>query len=655
MAVLDVIQHSFSRGVISPELQNRTDLEFYAKSLSKAKNVIIMPEGSLRNRWGTSFIDSLPEGEVYSTNYKYTEYENYLIIFIGTNIYVYLDDVLKATVASPYSETMIANRMVQGLSTIEGLVITGDGSVPVKALKRGATSSDWTISDFVFKHPPSYDFKLNYHGRSITLSEVNVGKNATLYIDEDIFDSNYVGGMFIGQGDKDLDNEGMAYIYEYTDSRHVNVHITSEFSGAFSTGVDGTYCIITEKAFNSIYGYPTTVGYFESRVYFGGTPSLPSYMWGSKTNSVSSFGAGAGLSTDPVGGRLADHRFIHHINGNITLQVLTDESEYATILGNGEAIDPSDFSVRKMDNFGCSRVNTTSIDRQTFFVRSDGAGIGAFGLDTGNGTSSSVPISLFSSNLINNPVCLASFKGKKLANSNYVFIVNSDGTLAIYQTLQIERISAFVSADISNQNAEYKSVVTVGSDLYFVVERTISGTKHNYLEKADFDINLDCTKSSSYASPTTVITGLSYLEGIEVTVKGDGYLQSNQTVSGGQITLDKAATEVEIGLWSPGEIELLPFSANLQSGNNLYEKRRVTELVVDYFDTAPSTLEINGENFPEYKFHGSLPYDPLSELQETGFFSASNVTGWGERNKITIEQISPFNFTIIGVCAKLGV
>ena len=53
------LQSSFASGELSPLLLGRTDLDQYYKGVQSAENVVIVPQGGLKRRPGTEFIDSI--------------------------------------------------------------------------------------------------------------------------------------------------------------------------------------------------------------------------------------------------------------------------------------------------------------------------------------------------------------------------------------------------------------------------------------------------------------------------------------------------------------------------------------------------------------------------------------------------------------------
>jgi len=57
MAKSRFIQTSFSSGVLSPLIKGRTDLDQYYKGLTSGKNVVLIPQGGLKRRPGTKYIN----------------------------------------------------------------------------------------------------------------------------------------------------------------------------------------------------------------------------------------------------------------------------------------------------------------------------------------------------------------------------------------------------------------------------------------------------------------------------------------------------------------------------------------------------------------------------------------------------------------------
>jgi len=58
MAKSRFIQSTFVSGALSPLLKGRIDLQQYYQGAETAKNVVIVPQGGLKRRAGTQYIDT---------------------------------------------------------------------------------------------------------------------------------------------------------------------------------------------------------------------------------------------------------------------------------------------------------------------------------------------------------------------------------------------------------------------------------------------------------------------------------------------------------------------------------------------------------------------------------------------------------------------
>ena len=60
-------QTSFASGELSPLLKGRTDLEQYYQGAQQAEGVVIVPQGGVKRRPGTQFIDVALRGNTRQT------------------------------------------------------------------------------------------------------------------------------------------------------------------------------------------------------------------------------------------------------------------------------------------------------------------------------------------------------------------------------------------------------------------------------------------------------------------------------------------------------------------------------------------------------------------------------------------------------------
>ena len=124
--------------------------------------------------------------------------------------------------------------------------------------------------------------------------------------------------------------------------------------------------------------------------------------------------------------------------------------------------------------------------------------------------------SVLASHLINQPVDMVLLAGTASDDANWLFIVNSDGSASILNTLRSQDINGFTRWSTSGQ---IKSVNVVDDELYMVVERSIDGSTKQFVERWDFNYLLDCSVKNTRTGSD--VTGLEHLNGEEVSVLVD--------------------------------------------------------------------------------------------------------------------------------------
>ena len=142
---LYMLQPSFAAGEISPDVASRIDLDKYQSALLQAENVFIRPYGSAYRRPGTEHMADIAGGNVRLKEFAVDADESYLLVFRENYIYVYKDDVLKATISSPFTENEL--HKLRFAQSADVMFITS-GTHPVQVLTRHGDTS-WTMADFI--------------------------------------------------------------------------------------------------------------------------------------------------------------------------------------------------------------------------------------------------------------------------------------------------------------------------------------------------------------------------------------------------------------------------------------------------------------------------------------------------------------------------
>jgi len=189
-----------------------------------------------------------------------------------------------------------------------------------------------------------------------------------------------------------------------------------------------------------------------------------------------------------------------------------------------------------------------------------------------------------------------------------------------------------------------------GSDhVWVVVRRTINGATKRYIERMDADLNTDSTITGANPAGATVWTGLDHLEGKTVDVVADGVALNTQVVTGGQITIERAAYAVEIGLhYKTTVVTLTPEIAGAE-GTIQAAALRSSRVILRFLDTVGCKL--NGDPIPFRQFGAGV-----LDSAVTPFTGDMDVTSLGFAKglaELTIEQDQPYPWHLLAVIRTL--
>jgi hypothetical protein len=372
-------------------------------------------------------------------------------------------------------------------------------------------------------------------------------------------------------------------------------------------------------------------------------------MFMSQTEDFFDFDIGTGLPSEAIISTIsnASLNIINHVVSNRSLQVFTSSGEFAAAEYDGSPLEPTNNSIRLQSKNGSSDVEPIELDNATFYIRKGGKAVMAFIINENSQVYESLEVSVLSPQLIKNPVSSAVLAGSTEESANFIFIVNDDGTLACYQTLREQDVSAWTGW---STDGSFEEITNVEEDVYLVVERVIEGSNKLYIEQLDRTVYTDSAFTNTYGMPTRTITGLGHLEGKEVQIRGDGFVLTPQTVVNGEIELSEDEPEVstvEVGLnFTPQLIPNPPVI--IASGNNFsYNILRINKAYIHYYESLG--IYVNGkEEIPYLEFVDTDQPTVKSGIKELVLL------GWDRLPDIEITQKVPLPMTILAVGAEVS-
>lgn len=116
-----------------------------------------------------------------------------------------------------------------------------------------------------------------------------------------------------------------------------------------------------------------------------------------------------------------------------------------------------------------------------------------------------------------------------------------------------------------------------------------------YIDFSDYT-QIKATGNNTIAKNVTVISGLDHLEAESVTILADGGQLASETVSGGEITLDRESSVVHIGLGYDCDIEILPPEIEIKTGTSQALTKRVSSVTLRLHKTVGGSLGPDEDN-----------------------------------------------------------
>lgn len=649
------IQTNFSTGELDPLLRSRIDLAQYNNALAKATNVVVQPQGGIRRRPGLKHIAELPNtaaNGVRLVPFEFSVDDSYMLCFVNERMYVFKDGVQITAInggANPYLTTTITSAMLSQLNwtqSADTMFIVHPDLAPVK-LVRGGSDSSWTISTYTFSSIPKYAFTLTVTTpTSGHLTPSAVSGNVTLTSQNSAFSAGSVGQYINAYP------QGRARIIQYISNTSVKAVTEYPFFDT-SNIAQGSWEIESgyEDVWSSGKGWPRTVTFHEGRLYFGGSKSRPSTIWGSKIGIFDEFMPTEAFDDDAVEATLDTSSLnviVDMISGR-DLQVFTTGAEFYVPQSGTDPITPLTLTFKGVSRNGIKPgTRVQSLESGTVYIQRQGKSINEFLFSDTQLTYVTQRISLLSGHLLKSPTRMSLRRATSTDEGDLLLMVNdTDGTMAAFSIMRSQQITApseFIT------DGSFKDVSVDVTDIYAVVKRTFNSTDKYFVELFSFDRFTDCAFIGGSAGG--VGSGLPHI-GKSLNVICDGVPQGNETVSaGGAVTFDReSTTSYEVGLPFTVYAKTMPVEVKLQTGTRIGFKKRIVEINA-LVDTTQH-LALNQNPVPFRTFDNPLLDDP--EPTFTGSKRVNGVLGYSREASIEISQSLPLKMTLLGLEYKIAV
>ena len=433
-----------------------------------------------------------------------------------------------------------------------------------------------------------------------------------------------------------------------------------------------------ENAWSATRGYPSTVTFYQGRMYFGGLRSQQESILGSWVNDILNFDTAQGLDDQAIYATLSGAALnaVTALFPGRSLCVFTTGGEFRFVNDNATPITPTSFPTNQTQ-YGTAQIKPVMIDGNIIFVQRNLNSIRDFQFDYTQDQFNSLGLSSFASNLVYNVQDLAVWNGSLSEEINLVLVCNGvnpntnsltnpnpypNGTLGVYNTRKEANVQGWTLWETNGLFANTSSVV---QNLFFLVQRELNGVTVLVFEQALSDAFMDCsTGYTAVSGATTTVSGLGWLNGVECRVVADGFVMDNATPVNGQITLLRqgrpytANTYYEIGLNFNPTVTPMPLqTVRWPAGSNLVHKKRIVKATIKVANTLGLLYNSNGETqeilptvtIDTVNFDApQVPFNGILELEDSSNWDLQ------EDKTVTFTQVDPLPFYLMYIDVELS-
>lgn len=632
--------------------------------------------------WGESTVFS----NVRQGDFELSDDDKYLVSLTDKNLRIYKDNSRLIDLGATYTaaEVKAIGHAQQDLA----FIIVHEDHPPARLI-RGADDTAWALTDIPFTNVPQFDFN---DGSSptptsyictLTFTDFTEGDRFQIELDTALTEvitwttnaaalianvTKFVQDLFL-LGDTGVSVAGTA---------PMTLTLADASAGAFEQMIAfptsaqlSTAAIVAnrtqpgvsrkEAVWSAGRGFPRNVAFFQSRMYFAGTKAKPQSLFGSRVGRFFDFETGEGFDDDAIFITIntKTRNTLESIVPARVLQLFASGGEFSI---SQKPITPTNVTPDPQTNHGSSSVDPVEIDGSTLFIERKGRTLREFLFSFNEQGFLGASLSFLAQSLINTPVDMAALKGRTSDDSNYVFIVNTDGTMAVYNVLRSQGVAGFTKwiTGESVAGAGVINTATVVDDVFYLcVTRTIDSVVRNYLEFFSEDVLMDCAVRKTQGT-SAVVTGADHLEGETVRVKLDGAIMDDATVSSGGFTMerggDAADSIVEFGLNYVPTLQPMPVSNDPGFGENQMSIKKIIETILSVKDSAGIKIGINDSTpilIPDRAFGegDDSPLDTIPTPRTAVIPRLAETIGFSEERlqSVTITQDDPLPMTILSI------
>lgn len=434
-------------------------------------------------------------------------------------------------------------------------------------------------------------------------------------------------------------------------------------------------------AWSEATGWPSVVVFHEQRLWFANTDNQTQTIWGSKSGDFENF-----APTDPDSTVLDDSALNYTIASTKVNEIRWMDSGPSILIGTvggewqlkassiSEPITPTNVSITPQTAYGSLEIQPERIGPAVLFAQRSGVSLREFVYQFESDSYQASDMNIVSEHLFKVNGTIAGYAYQQVPDS-IIHVYTDTGALASLTYVRDQQVFAWtrhvLGGSFGSGNAVVESIAAIPSgssdEVWLSVKRTVNGSTVRYVERMEPLFRLVGTttvKQDAFfvdsgltydGASSLVITGLAHLEGETVSVLADGAVQPDRVVSGGQITLDEAASVVHVGLSYRSIIHTLPPEGGGNSGTAQGKIKRINDIAVRLFETLEFKHGPDIDSLDTFSFRASNDLMNQSPPLFTGDKSFSIDQTYETDADYFIVQDAPYPLTVLAVMPEMKV
>ncbi len=417
----------------------------------------------------------------------------------------------------------------------------------------------------------------------------------------------------------------------------------------------------SEMSYSSLRGYPAAVVFHQNRLWFGGTLAQPDGIWGSKSGLFFNFDVADAEDNDALDltANVGEIFSIRHLVSNRDLQIFTTGAELFIPTVANKPVTPANAQIRRQTPFGSSFVKPTVFDGATLFIQKTGSALREFLFTDAESAYTSVAVSGLAPHLILDPVQQTSIKGALNRSESYAFLINNDGTIAVFYSVRGDQKAGWSLWDTQGL---WHSICAVHERLFVVCARDDgSGTTKLFLEEFQDDMPMDFCDTFSGSASVFGSLGSHFANNAVVKATNGNDFLGEFTVASAEIdasAVKSGLSQAFIGYAFTPTLKTLPIDAAIQGGPLTGEPRQIPKVILDLH----STLAVSVQGPSTTSTSRDLVIRNTTDTVTGGFMERSAVTGkeefrllgYSRDPRVIVSQSFPLDLQINGMIVEVA-